>query len=424
VRSVSIATARRYILGRQGLWPGRRWKGRRGVEFAIGSIGSVQFDPLDVVGRSHDLALWGRIVDYRSEFLSDALYERRSVFETGGNVQIRPAGELPYFRLAMSRTIAKKRWVHFARVHRQLIARVMREIEARGPLSAGNFQGPEERRISNYRASTESGLALHYLWQKGDIMIASRRGGEKVFDLVPRLFPGQTDTIPVAQAEEHLILGMLAQLGLASGSEWLAYAHTRIARSTLRREWRERIHQWQEQGTIEEVEVEGWSGTRWLLSEGGKDLDLLESDRVPSGWKPISPTTTEEAVFLAPLEWVTARGRAKRLFNFDYVWEVYKPPSKRRWGYYTLPILWKDELPARIELKFHRPARKLVVQGFWLEGPSLRRNSEFASALGKGLARLADFLGAESVDTKLLRPLTDHARVDRVIRESRPARSA
>ena len=78
-------------------------------------------------------------------------------------------------------------------------------------------------------------------------------------------------------------------------------------------------------------------------------------------------TTTEEVVFLAPLDHVSARGRAKILFGFDYVWEVYKPEHQRKFGYYTLPVLWGDRLVARFDSKLDRTTNTFVILGLWLE---------------------------------------------------------
>jgi uncharacterized protein len=417
-------TARRFVLGRQGLWPGRRWKGRRGVDQAVRSIGSVQFDPLDVVGHNHDLALWGRIVGYQVKDLEDALYRKRTLFESGGNVQIRPIEELPYLRLAMQRKVEEDRWRGFARSHATLLARVTRELEARGPLGARDFEGPNEVRIRNYRAGKETGLALYYLWLKGDLMIASRRRGEKVFDFTSRLIPHPMPVVSTVDAEEHLILQTLRDLGLASSSEWLAYAHTRIGRSSLRHDWSERTRQWREQGVIQEIEVSGWSGRRWLVSEAAPELEAIRSSELPPGWRPQSTTTDEEVVFLAPLEFATTRGRASHLFDFEYIWEVYKPESARRWGYYTLPVLFGDRLRARIELRYDRRAGVLRAIGFWPEEASIRRNPNFTAALGRAMARLADFHGATEVELAGLRSPTMARQVQAKIQRTRSPRPA
>lgn len=422
--SESLDTARRFILGRQGLWPGRRWEGRRGIDQALRYIDSVQFDPLNVVGRSHDLALWGRIVGYMAEDLEDALYRKRTLFETGGNVQIRPIEELPYLSIVRQRKVEEKRWRQFGRTKSGLLARVTRELERRGPLGSGDFEGPGEKRIRNYRAGKDSGLALYYLWLKGDVMIAFRRRGEKVFDLTERLFPRAAPAVPAPEAEEHLILQTLRDLGLATSTEWLAHAQGRIGRSTLRYDWADRVRRWGEAGVIQQIDVAGWIGRRWLLTEGAPDLETLRSSEVPSTWRPRSTTTEEEAVFLAPLEFATARGRAAHLFDFEYVWEVYKPASKRRWGYYTLPVLWGDRLSARIELRADRATGSLLVLGFWPEKPAILREPKFATALGRALGRLADFNGAATVDLAGLRAPTLQRRAAVAVNRARDRASS
>jgi hypothetical protein len=78
-------------------------------------------------------------------------------------------------------------------------------------------------------------------------------------------------------------------------------------------------------GDIIEVQVEGWKHMHYALGSDAEVLRDLSAGRVPQAWTPLETTTTEEVVFLAPLDPVSARGRAKLLFGFDYVWEVYKP---------------------------------------------------------------------------------------------------
>jgi uncharacterized protein len=100
---------------------------------------------------------------------------------------------------------------------------------------------------------------------------------------------------------------------------------------------------------------------------------------------------------LAPLEIASARGRAKALFDFDYVWEVYKPVELRRWGYYTLPLLWGDRLVARFDSRLDRANHCLKILGFWVE-PDVPVDAAFRCALQAGLKRFVTFLGAERVD--------------------------
>jgi uncharacterized protein len=137
----------------------------------------------------------------------------------------------------------------------------------------------------------------------------------------------------------------------------------------------------------------------------GSDAALLHdvsAGRVPKAWTPLETSTTEEVVFLAPLDHVSARGRAKVVFGFDYVWEVYKPEHQRRFGYYTLPILWGERLVARFDSKFERTTNTFVILGLWLEDAALGNDEAFAEALACGFARFVRFLGASKLDAEAI----------------------
>ncbi len=134
-----------------------------------------------------------------------------------------------------------------------------------------------------------------------------------------------------------------------------------------------------------------------------RHLERVSAGRVPQAWTPLETTTTEEVVFLAPLDPVSARGRAKVLFGFDYVWEVYKPEQQRKFGYYTLPILWGDRLVARFDSKLDRTTNTFVILGLWLEDEALGTDEAFAEALARGFARFVTFLGASKLDATAIR---------------------
>lgn len=156
-------------------------------------------------------------------------------------------------------------------------------------------------------------------------------------------------------------------------------------------------------GDIIEVQVEGWKAVHYALGSDAEVLGDLNAGRVPKAWTPLETTTTEEAVFLTPLDHVSARGRAKVLFGFDYVWEVYKPEHKRKFDYYTLPILWGDQLVARFDSKLDRTTNTFVILGLWLEEKTLGKDEAFAEALAYGFARFITFLGASKLDAKAIR---------------------
>src|SRR5882757_4977077 len=160
--TVSQRTRRRFVLGCQGLWPGRRATGLAGARQTLRRIEAVQVDPLNVAGRSHDLVLHARVADYRPEHLDALLYKKREFFDYGGCVRIRPMDELPYVRASMGWVHTDKRWAPFAIEHKALIAQVLQRLRDDGPLSARDFPG--ESKGGSFRSSKDGSRALYYLW--------------------------------------------------------------------------------------------------------------------------------------------------------------------------------------------------------------------------------------------------------------------
>jgi uncharacterized protein YcaQ len=159
--------------------------------------------------------------------------------------------------------------------------------------------------------------------------------------------------------------------------------------------WRNRAVQ---RGDLIELTVDGWRAPRWALAEDAEDIATVARGRVPRTWKPRDTTTTEEATFLAPLDPVSARKRAASLFDFDYIWEVYTPAPKRKFGYYALPVLWGDRLVARFDGRLERATSTFAILGLWLEDAALARDSAFIEAFARGIDRMQRFLDAQKVD--------------------------
>ena len=400
---VQPRTARRFILGRQGLWPGRRWTAREGIERAVHEACAVQVDSLDVVGRSQDLALASRVEGYRPVDLQRGLYQQRSLFEWGGGLFIRPIEEFPYLIHRMREVGLDPSWESFGRTHRALISRVLRAVKERGPLGSRDL--PEGCSVESYRASKDTGLALYYLWHTGKLVIHHRAGGSRVYDLTSRTIPRQfLHVVPARKAREHLVNRSLNRWGLPNASEVHSALHWAFPRGHSPKVTRGWIATQERQGTLVRVEISGWSKPHWTDPLGAYQLSELERDGLPGGWQAVGTTTEEEATFLAPLDVVCTGGRARRIFGFDYIWEVYVPAPKRKWGYYTLPILYKDRLTARADLRYDRATGVLRVLGFWFEHDVDASDATFARAVGSGLARLRDMVVATRVDLTPVRP--------------------
>ena len=406
--TIDIETARRFILGKQGLWPGRRWRGLKGTEQGMRAMEYLQLDPLQIVARSHDLKLHGRVLDYTPGMWEGLAYQKRKFFDWGGWLAVRPMDELPHWRVVMRRERdGEQRWSRMpkmARDHADAIVEMRALLRERGTVKNRDFQMSTRTRTESYRGRKDSALALYYLWITGEVMTHHRENFERVYALTEAVAPAdlirESDE---AEADRYLIKKEISFSGLSRPNRALdsflrglpsGKAYKQISEAMLA------------DGEIIEVKVEGWKAVHYALASDAKLLRDLSAGRVPKAWTPLETTTSEEVVFLGPWDQVVARGRAQVVFGFDYVLEVYKPQHLRRFGYYTLPILWDDQFVARFDSKLDRTTNTFVILGLWLENKALGKNEAFAEALARGFARFVTFLGASKMDAKaILEPL-------------------
>jgi uncharacterized protein YcaQ len=402
---IDLERARRFILGKQGLWPGRRWRGLKGTEQAMRAMEYLQLDPLQVVARSQDLKLHSRVLDYTPGMWEAVAYQRRKFFDWGGWLAARPMDELPHWRVVMRRERDRgpdidTRIHKMGRDHAEAIAEMRAILRERGSVNNRDFETATRTRTQSYRGRKDSALALYYLWRTGEVMTHHRENFERVYALTEAIAPAhlirESDE---AEADRFLIKKEVSFSGLSR----LNRASDSWQRGVPFSKARHILDAMLADGDIIEVQVEGWKAVHYALGSDARLLRDLSAGRVPKAWKPLETTTTEEVVFLAPLDPVSARGRAKVLFGFDYVWEVYKPEHQRRFGYYALPILWGDRLVARFDSKLDRTTNTFVILGLWLEDKALGKDEAFAAALAGGFARLVIFLGAGKLDARAIR---------------------
>ncbi len=414
--TIDLETARRFILGKQGLWPGRRWRGLKGTEQAMRATEYLQLDPLQIIARSQDLLLNSRVLDYRPGMWEDVTYKKRKFFDWGGWLAVRPMDELPYWRVVMRREREiDSRMRNLAREHADAIVEIRGVLRERGVVSNRDFEMASRARTNSYRGRKDSALALYYLWLTGEVMTHHRDRFERVYALTEQVAPaGLMAESDEEEADRFLIRKEISFGGLSR----IARTQDSYRRGQPDRAAKKLLSQMLEDGEIIEVKIDGWKDFHYALGRDARSLRDLAAGRVPKNWKPLGTTTTDEAVFLAPLDPVCARGRAKPLFGFDYVWEVYKPGHQRKFGYYTLPVLWGDQLVARFDSKLDRTTNTFVILGLWLEDKRLARDAAFAEALGCGFARFVSFLGAGKLDGKAIREPLLRRSVNSSVREA------
>jgi uncharacterized protein YcaQ len=401
VLEISALTARRYVMGRQGLWPGRRWRGLDGTRAAMRAMEDLQLDPLVAVARAHDLMLHSRVVDYAIDDWAVLTYGQREFFEWGGWLAVRPMEELPAFRVVMRRERSHGHWREVEAEHADTVHEMLAVLRERGEVSNRDFAMHERKRVDDYRGRKDSALVLHYLWRVGEVMVTRRERFERVYALTEAVAPPEALVEMDGETADDLLLRkQIAADGLTRFTGTVKYL---LRRDLAPGELKARQERWLANGDAIEVKIEGWRQTQLAIGADRGMLETLERGETPAPWSPIDTTTQDETTFLSPLDPVSARGRAKPLFGFEYTWDVYKPEHQRRFGYYTLPILWGDALVGRFDPRLDRTTGTLVLNGLWLEDEALARDAAFVESLGRGMSRFRRFLGAAAIDVTAVR---------------------
>src|SRR5687768_9721696 len=188
--TIDIVTARRFILGRQGLWPGRRWRGIKGTEQAMRAIEYLQLDPLQIIARSQDIKLHSRVLDYTPGMWEDVAYKKRKFFDWGGWLAVRPMDELPQWRVVMRRERDDNSRIRaMASEHADAITEMRAILRERGTVSNRDFAMATRTRTQSYRGRKDSALALYYLWRTGEVMTHHRERFERVYALTETVAP-------------------------------------------------------------------------------------------------------------------------------------------------------------------------------------------------------------------------------------------
>jgi uncharacterized protein YcaQ len=259
-----------------------------------------------------------------------------------------------------------------------------------------------EHRIEWWWAVTPAARAvMEALFVTGRIGIARREGNRRHYDLIERLVP--PELLAVKESEEDAMRRRLLSRFRATGMTTPTGTQSEVMYSAGAVADRvRRTEALVDEGELLPIEVEGLKGTRYIIAAEEALLDATEAQ----GSLP-APSVT----FLAPLDPIVWDRRLLRtLWGFDYLWEVYVPEKKRRWGYYVLPILYGDRLIGRVEPRLDRRAKVLTILGIWFEdGFAPLDDPRFVGALREAIEAYREFVGATKVTWPRTRPGRDVA---------------
>ena len=388
---ISADHARRFLVTRHLLAPPRSLNAApASVLEVVERLGLLQFDPLEVPGaRNHDLVLHARIKGYRREWCEQWLYgeDRRLIELYNKSLNLVPMHELPHYRITWHRNrpglddgILKEQ---------SAVAKaVLKRLRTDGPLSTAAFS-EHGHAVDWWWAPTRASRAvMEALFVSGRIGIARREGNRRYYDLIERLVPPALLKLkePEEIALTHRLLSRFRATGLTKAvgtqGEVMYSAGSGPERA-------QRTARLVEDGELLPIEVENLKGTRYMIAS---EEPILEAAADPASVMP-------GVSFLAPLDpLVWDRRQLRDLWDFDYLWEVYVPEAKRKWGYYVLPILFGDRFVGRIEPRLDRKAKSLNILGIWFQDAfEPTEEPRFMLALRDAIEAYRVFVGAEKV---------------------------
>lgn len=383
---LSAAEARRVALAAQGFAEPplpravdtRALRGR-----VVDRVGLIQIDSVNVLQRAHYLPAFARLGPYDTELLDKlSHYAPRRLFEYWGHeASLIPVELHPHLRWRMKRA-HDDAWGGMRRIARdrpELVAAVLDDLRARGPLTASQLAHLDEPRSKKgpWWDWSDVKRALEFLFWSGEITSARRRRFERLYDVPERVIPAAvlaTPTPPIEEAQRELLRVAARSLGVATASDLRDYFRLPAA------EAKQRIAELVEAEELLPVAVEGWA----------QDAYLAPGARLPR--------RVDARALVGPFDsLIWERPRVERLFGMRYRIEIYVPKEQRVHGYYVLPLLLGDELVARVDLKADRAAGALLVQAAHAEPGATAAHGAIAEALLGELRRMAAWLGLDDV---------------------------
>lgn len=389
--SLTNRQARQFMLLKQGLLGQYRFTGKQGILDYISQAGCIQYDPVDVCGKNAELTLQSRIKGFTVRMLDELLYNDRLLVDfPDKNLAIIPAGDWPYFE--RYRTAAKQNVERYPKME-ELTLQVYEHIRSNGTVCSddleleGDFYWQSAIHWSAGRNPARS--ALEQMYSTGRLIIHHKKGTRKYYDIAEKHIPAEllNAAEPLPEEREHYKWRVLRRIGAVGllwnrpSDAWLnIWGLDTIARN-------EAFLQLLREGRILEVAVEGISSRLYCRAE---DQPLIRTVLE-------NPEPKPRCELIAPLDcFLWDRKLIRALFGFHYSWEIYVPPEKRRYGSYTLPVLYGESFIGRVEAAADRKTCTLVVKNIWYED-GVKKTKKLLSSLDGCLKKLARLNGCRTI---------------------------
>ncbi len=327
-----------------------RAAGDDGVRALLTTLRCIQLDPLEPLGSNADLVALARVDGIARGDVYRATMPGHAFEHFAKERCLLPAYAFPYYRTHAVQTAWWQGGERVKRLAPELVADVLAEVRERGPITASDLT---DRGVvqpldwSGWQGTGKAGkLALELLWQQCAVVVAGRKGKEKLWDVPERALPEVAGVAPKEPFGAWAVRERIAAAGLlstAAGPHWSMLSGERAGLTALAIA----------SGAGIPVRVPG-SPRTWLAHPDLLDGPIADGD---DRMRILGP--------LDPLVW--DRKLVELVFGFSYVWEVYKPAEKRQYGWYVVPLLHRDRLVGRMEARMDPARRELVVSRLWRE---------------------------------------------------------
>ena len=397
--TITKQQAAQFILAKQGLIGSYRFTGKSGAYDYVRQAGCIQFDPVDVCGKSAELTLQSRVKGFRKSMLRELLYEDRKLVDyVDKELSIWPVEDWPYFNSYRERSRRQSDTFEGLQELKEVAAAYIKE---NGPVCSDTL--PIDGEIYWHSSMHWSGnwqkkspaarSVLEQLYTDGELIIHHKNGSRKYYDLAEKYLPAT-----VLQAENPCrsefdfiswrVLRRIGAVGLLWDKSSTAFLGIDI-KADLRKKVLSNLL---ENKKISSIMVEGIKIPFYYRIE---DETLMQE--ILDGCADLKPRMS----FIAPLDpLLWDKSLILALWDFRYSWEIYTPAAKRKYGYYTLPIIYGDRFIGRIEAVPDRKKDILQVRGLWWE-PGIRQTKALKSAFERTLDRFAKFNDCRIVKSEL-----------------------
>ena len=387
--TITRLQATRFILAKQGLIGSYRFIGKEGAYEYIRQAGCIQFDPVDVCGKNAELTLQSRVKGFKKAMLSELLYKDRRLMDYADKeLSIWPTEDWPYFSSYRDRSLQMSDSFEGLQ---ELKEKAIAYIKENGPVCSDTL--PIEGEIywhstmhwsGNWQKKSQAARSvLEQLYTDGELIIHHKNGSRKYYDLAERYIPSSILKAenPCKNDLDFLSWRVLRRIG-AVGLLWDKNSPAFLG-IELKADTRKTVlASLAVAKRILPIMVEGIKAPFYYVAEDEALMrDILEerADLKPrmSFIAPLDPLLWDKALILS-------------LWDFRYSWEIYTPADKRKYGYYTLPIIYGDRFVGRIEAVPSRKEGVLYVKGLWWE-PGVRQTKAMNAALERALKQFAKF---------------------------------